>query len=70
MGQVVLRVRVEPALEGMVSGMAPVERRALARKFYRWSKQLWVSAEIIERDSGAPRRGGGGPLPRRRQALN
>lgn len=47
-----IRVRMEPDLEESAGHLLPHQRRALARKFYRWSKQLWLSAEIIEKDEG------------------
>jgi hypothetical protein len=46
-----VRVKLEPDLEKHASTLKPHERRVLARKFYRWAKQLWISAQIIERDA-------------------
>lgn len=44
------RVQLEPELEEMVIGWSPERRRALAKKLNRWSKQLFISAKILERD--------------------
>lgn len=45
-----IRVRMEPDLEEIAGHMRPHQRRQLARKFFRYAKQLYVSADIIERD--------------------
>lgn len=44
------RVRLEPELEEECGSMRPIQRRKMARKLYRWAKQLWISAAIIEAD--------------------
>ena len=50
MKSAVIRVRMEPELEELAGHMTPVQRRALARKFRRWSRQLYVSADILQSD--------------------
>lgn len=45
-----VRVRLEPSLEIQVITLSPVQRRALARVYERWARQLRVSAKILERD--------------------
>jgi hypothetical protein len=42
-------VTLEPELEEEASLMTPAQRLALARKFERWSRQLRVSAFILDR---------------------
>lgn len=44
------RVYLEPELEAEVGSMRPDHRRRLARKLYRWAKQLFISADIMELD--------------------
>jgi hypothetical protein len=44
------RVVLEPELQREVGNMNPKARRDLAKKLYRWSKQLWLSADILESD--------------------
>ena len=64
------RVTLEPALEEIAQGLNASQRRALAKKFDRWARELKVSAFILDRDA-APR-----PRPvlrrvsRERQLLN
>jgi len=49
---------MEPDLEAMAGHLDVAGRRALGRKLYRYSKQLFVSAKIIEMDqSPKPKRG-------------
>ena len=52
------RVRLEPALEALAGEFSAGECRALARTCYRWAKQLWVKARVLEADAA--------PRPRRR----
>ena len=49
--------RMEPDLEFMAGTLTPSQRRLLARKYYRWAKQLWVTAHILQArlDSSRPR---------------
>lgn len=49
------RVTLEPELELIAAGLNFEERRRLARKFFRWSKQLFVSAAIMAPEPKAPR---------------
>lgn len=65
-----IRVRLEPELEEEVWHLPPHRRRALARRFYRWAKQLWVSAAIIEADTVRRRPRGIEALPGRKRTLN
>jgi hypothetical protein len=46
--RIVIRVRLEPRLEAIAGQLPASERRNLAKVFYRWSKQLWVSAKVLE----------------------
>lgn len=64
-----IRVRLEPDLESEVATLRPHERRRMARKLYRWAKQLWLSADIIERDENKPV-AQFKPLPRSKLARN
>lgn len=41
------KVRLEPALEEMARGKTIKELRALARRLYRWAKQLFVACDIL-----------------------
>ena len=43
-------VTLEPQLEEETVLMTPLQRRALARKFQRWARQLEVSAFIMLRN--------------------
>lgn len=65
-----IRVRLEPELEEEVWHLPPHRRRALARRFYRWAKQLWVSADIIEADQSPRPKRGLKPIPARKRAWN
>ena len=56
------RVRMEPDLEGMAGHLRPAERVALARRYYRWAKQLWATAQCLDPVVRAPSpRGRGRP---------
>ncbi len=63
-----IKVTMEAELEKHAGHLNAHERVMLARKFYRWAKQLYVSAQILRRDAPpAP------PLPkcpRRKLSLN
>jgi hypothetical protein len=48
-----LRVMLEPELQQEVGTMRPEARRVMARKLYRWAKQLWISADILEAHENA-----------------
>jgi hypothetical protein len=56
--QIGVRVRLEPRLEAIAGSLPAGERRKLAKVYYRWAKQLWLSAEVLEPQprSGRPRR--------------
>ena len=45
--KVIVRVVLEPELEELAGHLSPDERDRLARRFYRWSKELWASAQAI-----------------------
>ena len=45
-------VVLEPGLEEEVLLMTPAQRRAMARKFRRWARQLEVSANILDKLNG------------------
>lgn len=71
MGQIVTRVRMEPELESLAGHLNVSDRLFLAQKFSRWTRQLRVSARILQADSRANRpRSAPKPLARRRLALN
>jgi hypothetical protein len=63
-------ITLEPALEELAGNLTPHQRVMLAKKFFRWSKQLYVSAHILRRHAAPPPRPGLRPVPRRRLALN
>ena len=42
---------LEPDLEEIAGHLTAHERIMLAKKFYRWSKQLYVSGRILRRNS-------------------
>ena len=65
-----IRVSLEPKLEAQVALMTPAQRREMARLFFRWSKQLYVSAAILEADAQPLPQRAIKPLPRRRLFLN
>lgn len=62
------RITLGPSFEAEVSLLLPHQRRALARQFYRWSKELWMSAETLDRE--ANKKPFCRPIPRRKLALN
>lgn len=57
-----LRVRVEPVLEQSIIGMEPEAVLRRARAHFRWAKQLYVLACVMEQD-GVPRVPAPAPLP-------
>jgi hypothetical protein len=63
-------VTLEPELEEEASLMTPAQRLALARKFERWSRQLRVSAFILDRVYAPKPRPFLKVLTRRRLVLN
>lgn len=44
------RVRLEKNLEAFAGSWRHDRRRRMARVYYRWAKQLWKSADILEAD--------------------
>lgn len=38
---------MEQELEALAGQLSAADREVLARKFYRWAKQLYVSAQIL-----------------------
>jgi len=46
-----MNVTLELELETFAGHLNAHERVMLARKFFRWAKQLYVSAQILGRDS-------------------
>lgn len=44
------RVVLEPELEAQVVGMDLINRRLLAKIYFRWAIQLFVSCRILEGD--------------------
>jgi len=46
-----MNVTLELELETFAGHLNAHERVMLARKFFRWAKQLYVSAHILRRDS-------------------
>jgi hypothetical protein len=51
------RVWLEPDLERLAGDWPPDEKRLLAKRLYRWSKQLWVSADVEDPPPVHRRRG-------------
>lgn len=41
-------VKLEPELQLKAATLNPDDRRALARIYFRWARQLWVSARVLE----------------------
>ena len=44
------RVTLEPELVAQVIGMDSINRRLLAKIYFRWAIQLFVSSRILEQD--------------------
>jgi len=61
---------LEPALEELAGHLTAHDRVMLAKKFYRWSRQLYISARILRRGTETRPRRGLRALPRRRLTLN
>ena len=61
--QIRIRVHMEPDLEEMAGHLDVAGRRALGRKLYRYSRQLFVSANIIEKDMAPKPKRGLRPIP-------
>jgi len=49
-------VTLEPALERLAGSFTPHQRVMLAKKYFRWAKQLYVSAALLRLQAAAPRR--------------
>lgn len=65
------RIRLEPELEIQVVTFTPSQRRALARIYLRWARQLFVSAKILDGPSSSrTERRHLRPLHPRKAALN
>jgi len=47
-----MKVRMELELEALAGHLNASDREVLARKFYRWAKQLYVSSHILRQHSG------------------
>ena len=45
--KVIIRVVLEPGLEEIAGHLSPDEREFVARRYYRWSKQLWATARAL-----------------------
>ncbi len=56
-----LRVRLEPAIEPLMSGRSPEEIEALADLYFRWAKQMYLKAGILRQELRMPPRP---PAPR------
>lgn len=65
-----VHVRLEPELEDVAAGLNAAQRRALARKFLRWSRQLSVSANMMDNLARKAQRKPLAPVPRRKLAWN
>jgi len=63
-------ITLEPALEELAGHLTPHQRVMLAKKFFRWSKQLYVSVHILRRDSELRPPPALRPVPPRRLGLN
>jgi protein subunit release factor B len=48
------RIVLEPALEEFACEWSPAKRRAVARMYARWARQLRVTAKAMETQAGAP----------------
>jgi len=65
-----INVKLEAELEAMAGGLNAHERVMLGRKYFRWARQLFISAQIL-RGSGSAKPGP--TLPKcspRKAALN
>jgi hypothetical protein len=65
-----IRVVLEPDLQEQAELLTASQRRALAKIYRRWARQLEVSAKIMDADEQAPKRDPLKPLPKRRLKLN
>lgn len=63
-------IQLEPDLEELAGHLNAHERVMLAKKFFRWSKQLYVSVRILRRNSGPKPRATLKRLPERLLRLN
>ena len=63
-------ITLEPALEELAGHLTAHQRAMLAKKFFRWSKQLYVSARILRLAAEPPPQPALRPVPRRRLGLN
>jgi len=63
-------ITLEPALEELAGHLTPHQRVVLAKKFFRWSKQLYVSVHILRQASEPRPQPALRPVPRRRLGLN
>ena len=61
---------LEPDLEELAGHLTPHERVMLAKKFFRWSRQLYVSVKILRRNSGPRPKPTLRPLPQKLLRLN
>lgn len=61
---------LEPDLEEVAGHLNAHERVMLAKKFFRWSKQLYVSVRILRRNAGPKPRPTLKRLPQRLLGLN
>jgi len=48
-----MKVKLEAELEALAGGMNAHERVMLARKYFRWARQLFISAQILRRSAPA-----------------
>lgn len=65
-----IRVRLKPELEEIAGDLNAWQRREMARKLRRWSRQLEISALILISDAAPKPRPSLRPLSPRRPALN
>jgi hypothetical protein len=65
-----VQVRLEPELEIVACALTASQRRTLAQKFLRWSRQLRVSANMMDNLARKTRRSSLAPLPQRKVAWN
>lgn len=63
-------VQLEPELEEIAGHLNAHKRVMLARKFFRWSKQLYVTAQILRRHAQPKPPPSLKRCPQRRLALN
>lgn len=70
MAKIKLKIQLEPELELQAATLDAHQRRALARLYRRWARQLEVSAKMLELHAKPSPKRPLHPLPRRRLQWN